>query len=97
MNDDKVETVDWTTNDHVILLHGKPGMNQIDILVENCGRVNYADYNSTLLNSQRKGDISLLFTSVNERVIDNVFSASDSEIELQPNNRSVIENVFDSL
>jgi len=58
LNGEEVETVDWTRHDHVILLHSKPGMNQIDILVENCGRVNYADFNSDLLNNQRKGDMS---------------------------------------
>jgi len=56
LNGEEVETVDWTKCDHVILLHAaKPGMNRIDVLVENCGRVNYADFNSSLLNNQRKG------------------------------------------
>ena len=57
LNGEELETVDWTMHDHVILLHSKPGMNQIDILVENCGRVNYADFNSDLLNNQRKGHV----------------------------------------
>jgi len=56
LNGEEVETVDWTKPDHVVqLLHAKPGMNQVDVLVENCGRVNYADFASGLLNSQRKG------------------------------------------
>ena len=55
LNGEEVETVDWTRRDHVILLQAKPGMNQIDVFVENCGRVNYADFDSNLLNNQRKG------------------------------------------
>jgi len=55
LNGTEVDTVDWTKHDHVVLLHGKPGMNQIDVLVENCGRVNYADFDSSLLDSQHKG------------------------------------------
>jgi len=55
LNGEEVESVDWTRRDHVTSLHPQPGMNQIDVVVENCGRVNYADYNSSLLDSQRKG------------------------------------------
>jgi len=57
LNGEEVATIDWTTTarDHVIALRGKLGMNRVDVLVENCGRVNYADFNSSLLNSQRKG------------------------------------------
>jgi len=55
VNGEAVETVDWTMHDHVIMLRSQPGMNRIDLLVENCGRVNFADFDSSLLNSQRKG------------------------------------------
>jgi len=55
LNGETVATVDWTMHDHVILLHPKPGMNQIDVLVENCGRVHYAQFNSTGFSKQHKG------------------------------------------
>jgi len=60
LNGSEVETVDWTTSDHVVPLTAKPGTNRVDVLVENCGRVNYADFESDLLNSQRKGLTEIL-------------------------------------
>ena len=59
LNGEEVETVDWTMHDHVIMLRAKSGMNRIDVLVENCGRVNFADFESSLLNNQRKGGLKI--------------------------------------
>jgi len=55
LNGEPLETIDWTRHDHVVLLRAKTGMNRIDVLVENCGRVNYANFDSDLLNNQHKG------------------------------------------
>ena len=55
LNGKEVEVVDWLETDHVIRLDAGDGKNQLDILVENCGRVNYADFDSPLLNNQHKG------------------------------------------
>lgn len=60
----EVETIDWSQRDHVTRLDHRPssntdprpsGSNRLQILVENCGRVNYADFNSPVFNNQRKG------------------------------------------
>ena len=37
---------------------GAETMVKLDILVENCGRVNYCDYKSPLMDTQRKGIMS---------------------------------------
>jgi hypothetical protein len=56
LNGKEIETVDWTKTDHVIHLNAQlTELKHLQILVENCGRVNYADFNSPILNSQRKG------------------------------------------
>lgn len=55
LNGDVLETVDCSMIDKVVCLPTKSGKNVLDILVENLGRVNYASFNSPILNDQRKG------------------------------------------
>jgi hypothetical protein len=56
INDVEVDVIHWTSKDHLTELptHSPDG-STLDILVENLGRVNYADFKSPLLDMQRKG------------------------------------------
>lgn len=49
------DIVDFTARNYTITL--KQQSCDLDILVENMGRVNYAEFNSTVLNNQRKGRV----------------------------------------
>jgi len=58
VNGRQIDVVDWSTTGHVTELDLRPqghGSVLLQIVVENCGRVNYADFNSSVLNNQRKG------------------------------------------
>lgn len=50
-----VRNIDSKEENVILELHGDRVEKVLDILVENCGRVNYCGFNSPLLNDQRKG------------------------------------------
>ena len=55
INGREVDSFDSRDPNHVTNLTLTSDESQLDILVDNMGRVNYADYESPLLNEQRKG------------------------------------------
>lgn len=56
LNGSAIDVVDWSKRDYQTnLTTQSSGVNRLDILVENCGRVNYAEFGSSILNEQRKG------------------------------------------
>ena len=59
LNEKQVGTVDWLQKDSVTKIEGADEESMLDIMVENCGRVNYGDFQSPVLNSQRKGKLEI--------------------------------------
>jgi hypothetical protein len=56
LNGKPVDVVDWSKRNYETkLVTRSDGDNRLDLLVENCGRVNYAEFESSILNEQRKG------------------------------------------
>ena len=56
MNSKVIDVVDWLKKNHETKITTDGASNtRLDILVENCGRVNYADVDSPIFNEQRKG------------------------------------------
>ena len=54
VNGKVVSILEWKVADQVAEVPGS-GEVTLDVLVENLGRVNYADFQSPVLNNQRKG------------------------------------------
>jgi len=56
LNSKIIDVVDWLKkNNETKITTDSSSNNRLDILVENCGRVNYADVDSPIFNEQRKG------------------------------------------
>lgn len=56
VNGSEIESFDSRVSNHLVHLNLSQKDNQLDILVDNMGRVNYSDYKSNLMNEQRKGE-----------------------------------------
>ncbi|CAH1790222.1 unnamed protein product [Owenia fusiformis] len=72
LNGEQIDVLDCTVEDHVIPLELASGENTLEILVENMGRVNYGDFQSPILNDQRKGlrnDVQLDGKVINSWII----------------------------
>ena len=64
-----VRNIDSNEENVILELQWDGAEKVLDILVENCGRVNYCGFNSSLLNDQRKGKQSDFISQIRRQQI----------------------------